>query len=231
MGKRVAILQSNYIPWKGYFHMMKLADEFVLYDDVQFTKNDWRNRNKIKTPQGLKWLTIPIPKKISHMETKICDVIIEDSFWPEKHWAAIETNYKSAPCFSPMALTIRKMYEEAATKKYLSEINYIFLNGIAKLLNITTRLTWSVDYNACGAKTERLLDILKKTEAKKYLSGPSAKNYIEENKFRDSGIDLEWMKYECPEYEQLYPPFEHEVSVLDMLFHVGTNIFSTVQDF
>ena len=221
MEKRVAVLQSSYIPWKGYFHIMKLVDEFVLYDDVQFTKNDWRNRNKIKTPQGIKWLTIPIPNKISHMKTKICEVKIEDIFWPEKHWAAIETNYKAAPYFSLMESSIRKMYEEAATKKYLSEINFIFLNGIAELLSITTRLTWSMDYNACGVKTDRLLDMLKKMEAKIYLSGPSAKNYIEENKFEELGIELEWMKYEYPEYLQLYPPFEHTVTVLDVIFNCG----------
>ena len=225
MEKRVAILQSNYIPWKGYFHMMRLVDEFILYDDVQFTKNDWRNRNKIKTPQGLKWLTIPIPKKVSHMETKICEVIIEDNSWAEKHWAAIESYYKAAPYFSSIAPSIRKMYEKAATKNYLSEINYIFLNGIAALLSITSRLTWSMDYDARGAKTERLLSLLEKTEAKVYLSGPSALNYIEVHKFKDSGIKIEWMKYEYPEYPQFYPPFEHGVSVLDTLFHLGTNIF------
>ena len=219
MGKRVAILQSSYIPWKGYFHIMKLVDEFVLFDDVQYTRRDWRNRNKIKTPNGLKWLTIPVHDNYAAL--KICEVEIAAGDWAEKHWATIETNYKSAPYFSSMAQPILKMYEEAAAKKYLGEINYIFLNGIAKLLSITTRLTWSMDYNACGAKTDRLLDILKKTEAKVYISGPSAKNYIEENKFKDSRIELEWMKYEYPEYPQLYPPFEHTVTALDVIFNCG----------
>jgi hypothetical protein len=216
MGKRVAILQSNYIPWKGYFHMIKLVDEFVLYDDVQYTRRDWRNRNKIKTPDGLKWLTVPVRDRYASL--KICEVEVAVHDWAEKHWNAIETHYKKAPYFEDIAPHLRKMYEEAAAKKYLSEINYIFLSGIGKLLNISTCLTWSMDCRAQGQKTDRLIDILRKTEARIYLSGPAGRNYIEEDKFRDAGIALEWMKYEYPEYPQLYPPFEHGVSVVDLLF-------------
>jgi hypothetical protein len=223
--KRAAILQSNYIPWKGYFHIMRLVDEFVLYDDVQFTKNDWRNRNKIKTPKGLKWLTIPIPNKISHMNTKICEVEIQDNAWAEKHWELIRASYNTAPHFRSLAPAVEKLYGLASKERHLSRINFIFLRGIADILGIPARLTWSMDYDAGGVKTDRLLEILKKSGATVYLSGPSAKNYIEEDKFKDSGIELRWMRYEYPEYPQLYPPFEHGVTVLDTLFHIGVDIF------
>jgi hypothetical protein len=215
----VAILQSNYIPWKGYFHIIERVDEFILYDDVQYTRRDWRNRNKIKTPSGPKWITIPVHDEYASMN--INEVATASNDWAERHWAAIEANYRTAPCFPEMAPPLRGMYERASREHRLSDINRLFLGGIAEILGITTKLTWSMDYAASGRKTDRLIDILTKAGAATYLSGPSAHNYIEEDKFREAGITLEWMSYDYPEYPQLYPPFEHGVSVLDMLFNLG----------
>ncbi|MDY9920619.1 MAG: WbqC family protein [Synergistota bacterium] len=224
--KTVAILQSNYIPWKGNFHMMRLVDEYVLYDDVQFTRRDWRNRNKIKTPTGLRWLTIPV-KSVSNHQSKecsqrICDTEISDVFWAEKHWKEIESNYSIAPFWKMYETKLKETYETAAKETLLSMVNYHFLSKLMELLVFSTTITWSMDYSAKGHKTDRLLDILQKAEATDYLSGPLAKDYIENEKFDKAGIALHWMEYgPYPEYQQLYPPFEHGVSVLDMLFMLG----------
>lgn len=224
--KIVAILQSNYIPWKGNFHMMYLVDEYVLYDDVQFTRRDWRNRNKIKTPTGLRWLTIPV-KSVSNHQSKeytqrICDTEISDRFWAEKHWREIESNYSIAPFWKMYETRLKETYEAAAKETFLSMVNYLFLTTFMELLGFSTKITWSMDYCTQGHKTDRLIDILKKTGATDYLTGPTAKDYIEKEKFSNAGIILHWMNYDkYPEYPQIYPPFEQGVSVLDMLLMLG----------
>ena len=225
--KRVAILQSSYIPWKGYFDMMRQVDEFILYDDVQFTRRDWRSRNKIKTPTGLKWLSIPVKQRENHQSEAeaqlICEVEIADPSWVDKHWNAIKLSYSKAPFWSDFSESVRQMYEAVSSEKMLSQINYTFLVSISQILKINTEITWSMGYHAQGRKTDRLIDILVKTGATHYLSGPAAKSYIEDQKFADANIQLGWMSYHYPEYPQLYPPFEHGVSVLDMIFNVGAS--------
>lgn len=226
MKKTVAILQSNYIPWKGTFHMMHLVDEFVLFDDVQFTRRDWRNRNKIKTKNGLQWLTIPVKAAKNHQSQescqRICDTEISDPSWAEKHWRHIEASYSPAPFWNSYAGKIKHIYETAAHETLLCTVNRLFLTELMQLLGFSTTITWSMDYNADGHKTDRLLDILRKAGATDYLSGPLAKDYIEKEKFEEAEIALHWMEYgPYPEYPQLYPPFEHGVSVLDMLFSLG----------
>ncbi len=226
--KTVAILQSNYIPWKGNFHMMHLVDEYVLYDDVQFTRRDWRNRNRIKTPNGLHWLTIPVKSVPGHQSPeggqKICETEISDRFWVEKHWRQIESSYSIAPFWKMYETPLKTAYEAASNETSLSSINFLFLSALMGLLGFSTRITWSMDYHAQGHKTERLLDILQKAEATDYLSGPLAKDYIEKEKFDEAEIALQWMNYSSyPEYPQLYPPFEHGVSIMDMLFMLGPN--------
>ncbi len=228
MKKTVAILQSNYIPWKGNFHMMYLVDEYVLFDDVQFTRRDWRNRNRIKSKNGLQWLTIPVKAVKNHQAResgqRICDTEVSDPFWAEQHWRQIETSYSSAPFWKAYEGKIQSLYEIAASEPFLSKINHLFLTELMNLLGFFTRITWSMDYQAQGHKTDRLLDILKKTGATDYISGPLAKDYIEKEKFEEAGITLHWMEYgPYPEYPQLYPPFEHGVTMLDMLFMLGNN--------
>ena len=226
--KTVAILQSNYIPWKGNFHMMYLVDEYVLYDDVQFTRRDWRNRNKIKTPSGLKWLTIPVKNVSNHQSSecgqRICDTEISDHSWAEKHWRQIEANYSIAPFWKMYEAPLKATYEAASEETLLSRVNHLFLSMLMELLGFSTKITWSMDYSAKGHKTDRLLDILQKAEATDYISGPLAKDYIEKEKFDEAGIVLHWMEYgPYPEYSQLYPPFEHGVSVIDTLCMLGTD--------
>lgn len=221
MSKKIAISQSNYIPWKGYFDFINEVDEFVLYDEVQYTKRDWRNRNRIKTPQGLKWLTIPVSASLKH---SIDEVAIADTGWNELHWRTLRHVYSKAPYFDYYGDEINKIYEQA-NQRLLSEINNHFLTGICKLLGIDTPLVQSTEYSSYGNKSERLLSICEQAEADVYVSGPAAKAYLDTGLFIDAGIEIEWMNYEdYPEYPQLYGPFEHSVSVLDLLFNTGPEV-------
>lgn len=219
MCKKIAILQSNYIPWKGYFDLINLVDEFILYDDVQFTKNDWRNRNIIKTPSGLKWLTIPVYNK--SLSQTIMETTVADSRWTHKHYKSIVANYSRASYFHIYQEFFEDLYL-GCTEHYLSRINYRFLRAICKILGINTTLSWSMDYHVAGEKTERLVDLCLQSCARTYLSGPAARNYIKAELFKEAGIELCYMDYSCyPEYHQLFGPFEHGVSIIDLIFNEG----------
>ncbi len=219
--KRVAIVQSNYLPWKGYFDLIHSVDEFVLYDDVKYTKGDWRNRNRVKTAHGPKWLTIPTRTKGEHgqliREVKICD-----DRWAQRHWKTIVQSYSKAPWFEKYRGILEDLYI-GCEEEYLSRINRRFLGALTELLGITTPLTCSSDYGpATGSPTGRLVALCRAAGADRYLSDPSARNYIEEDLFEEAGIRLEYFDYRgYPEYEQLHPPFRHDVSVVDLLLMCG----------
>ncbi len=219
--KTVAILQSNYIPWKGYFDVINDVELFVFYDDVQYTKNDWRNRNKVKTTNGTSWLTIPAGSDSGRL---ICDVRITDKRWQEKHWRTLCQFYGKTPYFSNYA----HFFEDFFLHKHwtsLSELNqYLILHISQDFLKSETEFVDSRKFIAEGSKQDRLLDLLKKTGATRYISGPTAKNYIEEDRFNAARIELTWKDYSnYPEYHQFHPPFKHGVTVLDLLFHTGPN--------
>jgi WbqC-like protein family len=221
-GKRVAIVQSCYIPWKGYFDLISLVDEFILYDDRQFTRRDWRNRNRIKTPQGTQWLTIPVNVK-GRYEQRIDETTVSDPDWALKHWKTLTHAYAGAPHFDDYRAEVETLYRNATSSR-LSAINQLFLEAICKLLGIETRFSWSTDYEATGLKTERLVSLCRAAEATVYLSGPSARDYIDERLFAEAAIALEYMDYSgYPEYPQLHPPFEHAVTILDLLFSTGSD--------
>ena len=220
MTKRVAILQSNYIPWKGYFDIIGAVDEFIIYDEVQYSKNDWRNRNKIKTSNGLQWITIPVYQNSLHQ--KISDTIVSDKKWKNKHWNSIQTNYAKAPSFKIYASQFEEFYKTDESH-WLSEINTTLLRKICGLLGIKTKITNSTDYQLHGNPTEKLILLCKQTDASHYLSGPAAKNYLEEPLFAQENIKIEWMEYGgYQEYPQLFPPFVHGVSIIDLLFNIGS---------
>ena len=218
--KKIAIIQSCYIPWKGYFDLIKRVDEFILFDDAQYTRRDWRNRNKIKTPKGLIWLTIPVESKGKYIQ-KIKDTVISDSDWNRRHWESIVHRYSKAKCFRDYKDLFEKLYL-GSNEKLLSQINYRFIAAMCEMLGIKTKISWSMDYKLMEGKTERLIDLCKQTGATEYISGPSAKGYIDEELFKAEGIKLQYMDYSgYPEYEQLFPPFEHRVSVIDLILNVG----------
>jgi hypothetical protein len=219
-GKRIAILQSNYIPWKGYFDLMNAVDEFVLFDTAQFTRRDWRNRNQIKTAAGLQWLTIPVATSGRYHDA-IDTIAVSDPRWPERHWRTIESNYARAPHFKAIAPALKPLFLDCAETR-LSAVNHRFITGICELLGIRTTLSWSSDYRLAEGQTDKLVGICLQAGARTYLSGPAAASYIEPKKFRDAGIELQYFDYGgYPEYRQLYPPFSHRVSIIDLLLNEG----------
>jgi len=216
--KKIAISQSNYIPWKGYFDLINMVDEFILYDDTQYTRRDWRNRNKIKTPNGLKWLTIPVDVKGKYFQ-KIRETKISDKNWRTKHWQQIKQNYSNAKNFEKYQYFFEELYLNCK-EKYLSEINYKFLISINKILKIKTKIRFSSEFDIYGNQTEKLLNICKQCNAKIYISGPSAKKYFDEQLAEKNNIQVEWINYKnYEEYEQLYQPFDHKVTILDLIFN------------
>jgi hypothetical protein len=220
MSKKIAVVQSNYIPWRGYFDLINSVDEFILYDDVQYTRRDWRNRNTIKSAGGLIWLTIPVEVKGKYSQ-KIKDTVVTDSKWARDHWRSIVHSYSKAKCFSKYCDLFEDLYLRA-DDKLLSHINYRFIAAICRILGIRTTVSWSMDYDLIGDKTERLVNLCRQAGATRYLSGPTAKAYLEEELFSRQGIEVSYMDYSgYGEYQQLYPPFELHVSIIDLIFNEG----------
>lgn len=220
-GNRVVIVQSNYLPWKGYFDLINSGTHFVIFDEVQYTRRDWRNRNKIKTERGLSWLTVPVEVKGKYLQ-KISETKVVDKGWAACHWSSLTHSYAKAPYFHEYKTLFSNLFKKAAELELLSDVNRMFLREICSILGIKTVFCESRDFQLLDGKTERLLGICQSLDAECYISGPAAKGYLDENLFAENGIKVEWYDYSnYPEYPQLYPPFDHGVSVLDLLFSVG----------
>ena len=227
---KCVILQPSYIPWRGYFHQIWKADLFIFYDDVQYDKNGWRNRNRIKTSQGLQWLTIPVHTKGSVPEsTPINKIKISwEKPWALHHWRGIQFAYRNAPFFSQYEPYFSEIFSRRS--ELLADFTIGTTIEISRLLGIEhTQFVRSSELpNIEGTRTDRLISILQSVGADHYISGPSAKDYIESEKFEIAGIRLEYMSYDYPAYEQLHPPFEPQVSIIDLLFMQG---FSSLKFF
>ncbi|SRR5258706_6945681 len=228
--KIVAIVQSNYIPWKGYFDLINSVDEFILLDDVQYTRRDWRNRNKIKTQSGAKWITIPVEVKGKYLQ-KVNETKISDKGWNRQHWETIRTNYAHAPYFRQYKQFFEDLYL-SCDSSLLSEINWHFLDRISKLLQINTRICWSSEYQLSMGKNERLISLCQQAGAIHYISGPLAKDYLDTAAFAAEGIAVTFIDYSgYPEYPQLYPPFDHAVSIVDLILNAGPDTASFMKSF
>lgn len=228
--KRIAILQSNYIPWKGYFDIVNSVDEFVLYDDMQYTRRDWRNRNKIYTPNGLKWITVPVEVKGKYHQ-KINETKISESDWAKKHWLTIRQFYSKAKYFAKYEQFFEEFYFNC-TEDSLSRVNARLIAIINQILGIDTEITLSSQYELYGGQTEKLLGICQQAGAGVYLSGPAAKDYFDMNLAEKKGIHVEWFDYSgYPEYQQLHKPFEHSVTILDLIFNEGPNATKFMKSF
>ena len=219
--KRIAILQSNYLPWKGYFDLIACVDEFVFYDEVQYTRGDWRNRNLIKTPHGLQWLTVPV-RLASGSRIKIRDVVIDGDGWQATHWESIKRNHARAPHASVAFELLEPLYVGAPASR-LSDLNRQGIATIAEFLGITTPLVDSTAYPSSAVDpTQRLVDICLQAGATHYVSGPAARAYLRESAFAEQGLTVEWFDYDgYPPYPQLWGGFEPRVSVIDLLFNCG----------
>jgi hypothetical protein len=218
--KKAIITQSNYIPWKGYFDAINSVDIFVVYDEMQYTKRDWRNRNKIKTSNGLKWLSVPVNVK-GKFEQKINETLINDSSWNKKHWDTIKQAYSKAPFFKENKDFFENLYLGCELTN-LSDINLHFIKDICKLLGIKTEIVYSKDLELRGDKTEKLLNVCLDLNITDYYSGPAAKDYMDLELFNSKDVNVHWFDYSgYPEYTQMYEGFEHGVTILDLIFNEG----------
>jgi hypothetical protein len=221
-GKSIAILQSNYIPWKGYFDLIAAVDEFLIFDELQYTRRDWRNRNKIIVQGTVKWLTIPVRTK-GHFFRPIEEIEIDGHDWAEQHWKTITHAYRRAPYFLDYHAVLEATYQRAASLVRLTEINELFLRTIIDLLGIKTSIARAnVVPRTTQLPTDRLVEICLGRHATEYVSGPAARVYIEAEKFNKARIALSYADYSgYPVYEQHAPFFEHGVSILDLLMRCG----------
>jgi hypothetical protein len=218
---RCAILQPSYIPWRGYFDIIRRVDLFVFYDDVEYDRRGWRNRNLVKSPRGPLWLTIPVRARNSQIaRTPIRAVETDGTAWAERHLETLRHLYARAPHFDECREWLQRMY--ADPPRLLADFTIDATMQLASRLGLEgTRFIRSSELGVSGSKTARLIAILRQVGATAYLSGPSARAYIDESLFEEHGIALEWMSYDYPDYPQLYPPYDPHVSVLDLLFMTG----------
>jgi len=214
---RCAIIQPNYLPWKGYFDIINDVDVFVFLDDVQYTKNDWRNRNRIKTSKGTEWITVPV---LGGIHQKIFETPIDYSKkWEKKHKNTLHANYAASEYYESYSSDIYEIY----SKKYdsISQLSICTIKKICQLLEIDTKFLYSSDLDTKGKKEDKVIEICSMIGANEYISGPTAKNYIHNEKFENAGIDLYYKDYSYPEYPQLWGEFNPFVSIVDTLFNCG----------
>lgn len=214
------ITQSNYIPWKGFFDTLNVVDDFVIYDSVQYTRRDWRNRNRVKTASGMKWLTIPVQVK-DRRDQSIDETLVADEHWAARHWQMIRHSYARAPCWDEFSSTLGPAWSEPQPRR-LTEINERFLRLFCGLLGIAPTFHRDADFELVDGRTDRLVSICRQLGATEYVSGPSAKAYLDESAFSEAGVAIRYLDYSgYPEYPQLHGAFEHAVSVLDLVLHTG----------
>jgi hypothetical protein len=215
------VLQPSFVPWRGFFHQIQKADVFVFYDDVQYDKHGWRNRNRIKTVAGPRWLTVPVHHRgnVEHA-IPIKDIRIDThADWRRKHLLTLELSYAKAPFFDRYAPYLREVYGREWT--HLAELTIETTVALARELGLTTRFVRSSELGIAGDRNARLVDILRAVGVTHYVTGPSARSYMDEGRFEAAGISIEYMSYAYPEYQQLHPPYDPQVSILDLLFMTG----------
>ncbi|MBO0357362.1 WbqC family protein [Hymenobacter sp. BT186] len=221
--KKVAVLQSNYLPWRGYFDLIASVDEFIVYDDMQYTKNDWRNRNRIRTAHGTQWLTVPVRRNT--LQQRIRDTQVMDRRWADKHWRTLSQAYARASHFQFGREVLADLYAQAAELEYLTDINVLFLTAICDKLGIRTRISRCSDYayDPTADRSTRLVQLVQAVGGNSYLSGPAARQYLAEEQLTKAGIGVSWMEYAgYPTYPQVHGgPFEPAVSIVDVLFNMG----------
>jgi hypothetical protein len=216
---RAVILQPSYLPWLGYFDQLYKSDVFVLYDDVQYDKHSWRNRNRIKTPSGAQWLTVPV---LTHGQGKPTnrEIRIDDrQAWGRKHLQALRVNYAKAPAFGEVVQRLEAVLLRPWAR--LFDVNYALLEATCDLLGLQRDIRLSSQMDIPGEKTERLVAICRALGADRYLTGDAAKDYLDERQFAEKGIQIEYHRYRHPVYQQLHGEFVPYLSVVDVLMNYG----------
>ncbi len=223
--KTLVILQSNYIPWRGYMDLMRRSDLFVLFDIVQYTKNDWRNRNRIKTANGATWLTIPVSASFGEA-TPIDQALVADDRWTDRHIRSIRQAYAAAPYLRTEGEWLFAELDALRGESHLSVVNARLLRGLAGRLGLSTPIAPCTDLLPreellAASSSARLLALCQAAGATRYLSGPAAKSYLDVELFAAAGVEVEWMRYDYPDYPQLHGPFLSGMSVIDLLLNTG----------
>jgi len=217
---RIGILQPGYLPWLGFFEQMYKSDVFVIYEDVQYDKHGWRNRNRIKTANGVQWLTVPILVKFEE-HPLISEVEVDNKQnWRKKHLSAIQQSYSKAPFYKEYA----DIFEEAYSRdwEYLIDIDMYFITKLSECLGMgSKKIIRSSTLDATGDRVERLVNICKMFKADTFYEGAAGRNYLDEKHFAGHGIRLEFQDYKHPIYNQLYGDFVPYLSVIDLLFNHG----------
>ena len=224
----VAIMQPTYIPWLGYFALMDSVDAFVLMDDVQFDKRSWQQRNRVKTPNGPIWLTVPVLSK-GRFHQRINEVHIDNGRdFPQNHIRTIEHNYRKASHFDEVFWGVKPLFEQGW--ELLCEFNMALIERIRSRLGIGTRCIHARDFEVRGVKAERLINLCRTLGATHYISPLGSRAYLEETDlFKNAGIELSYQKYEHPTYPQLYGAFEPNCSVIDLMMNVGAESLSVIR--
>jgi hypothetical protein len=217
--KRVAIIQPSYVPWRGYFDIIHSVDVFIFLDDVQYTVRDWRNRNRVRRPDGTsQWITVPT---IGGRDQRLCDVLIDQSQgWARKHAETLRYSYGRTPFFE----RYHPRFVEVLGRRHerLADLDIELTRQICEWLDINVEFHRSSALGASGSKGDRLIDLVTRVGGGHYLSGPSARDYIRPEQFAAAGIELAYQDYSgYPEYTQISYPFDGAVTILDLLFAVG----------
>jgi hypothetical protein len=221
--KRVAIIQSAYIPWKGFFDLVRRCDVYIIYDSAAFSKGHWHNRNKIKRDHGSPWLTIPV-RTSDRLGQPLDEVMVVDG-WAERHWESIVQSYNKSAYFKEEARDLKELFESVAHEPQLTNINETFLRWLSQRFELNLEIVRDRALSFSGDRTERLVQLCKAVGATHYLSGPSAQQYLDVKQMDLAAITVEWMAYgPYRTYPQPHGDFLHEVSVLDTLFCTGPEI-------
>ena len=224
----VAVHQPQYLPWLGYFDKMRRADVFCFLDNVQYKKNDWQNRNRIKTAQGRQWLTVPVHYRFPQ---KINEVTINNSVkWKKKHLQALISNYNRAPYFKQSSDIFEAVYSE--NWESLSDLNISFIKRLRTALGLDQRPTVKAsDYDLREDPTDRLIDICKALNADTYLSGQDGVKYMNMERFKQGDIRVVVQDFKHPVYPQVFEEFQSHMSVVDLLFNCGVKSLEKIEEF
>ena len=215
--------QPAYLPWLGLFHKIALSDAFCYFDEVQYLKKDWNNRNKIKTSNGEIWLTVPVLTK-GYREKRIREIEINNSTnWRKKHWRSIYFAYKKAHYFRKYSDFFKETYEKEW--HHLTDLNEYLLKYFLKELEIKVEYHKASELNFKGHKLSLVLDMCKKLGANLYIFGVLGKDYAKEGEFSQVGIKIYFQDYMHPVYSQPGQDFVSHMSILDLLFNCGPNSY------
>ncbi|MCI0664153.1 MAG: WbqC family protein [Acidobacteria bacterium] len=219
---RIGISQSNYIPWRGYFDLIDSVDLFIILDDVKYSRGTWRNRNRVKTNDGLKWLTVPVSAGAGRLTIDHVQIARANRPWQEQHRGLLSQALGLAPYFGDAS----DIWQDGVSHEdsLISELNIRLIKKICSYLRIETPIAYSGDYDAPGRSTERVINLVRKAGGSVYLSGPAARGYLDESQFSAEGIRLEYKSYDYEPYPQLWGDFVGTVSVLDLIANTGPHV-------